>query len=234
MLLDANNSNGQLDSGQRPAPIAFVGLRDATKIFGATKALKSASFELRSGEVLALLGENGAGKSTCVKLLAGVYQPTSGVITLDGKPVSFTSPLESQRAGIAVMHQHPGLFPDLTLAENVFMGDMPQTKSGGIDINEMNQKAGELLLSVGLSIDPSTPLGSLRTSEQQLVEIARALSRNARVLIMDEPTAALSQREVARLFQVVGTLRQRGVAMMFVGHRMDEIFTIAKQRYGQR
>ena len=226
-MLEIENTFDQSENGPMPAPVAVVGLRDATKIFGATKALKSASFELRSGEVMALLGENGAGKSTCVKIIAGVYQPTSGSMTLDGKPVSFATPLDAQRAGIAVMHQHPGLFPDLSLAENVFMGDMPQTKSGGIDINEMNQKAGELLLSVGLSIDPSTPLGSLRTSEQQLVEIARALSRNARVLIMDEPTAALSQREVARLFQVVGTLRQRGVAMMFVGHRMDEIFTIA-------
>jgi rhamnose transport system ATP-binding protein len=227
VLLETINSDGQPGSRLKPDNMGIVGLSDATKIFGATKALKSASFELRSGEVLALLGENGAGKSTCVKLLAGVYQPTSGTITLDGKPVSFASPLDAQRAGIAVMHQHPGLFPDLSLAENVFMGDMPKTSGGAIDIRLMNERAGELLRSVGLTIDPSTLLGSLRTSEQQLVEIARALSRDARVLIMDEPTAALSQREVTRLFQVVDDLRRRGVAMMFVGHRMDEIFSVA-------
>ena len=117
-MLEIENTFDQSENGPMPAPVAVVGLRDATKIFGATKALKSASFELRSGEVMALLGENGAGKSTCVKIIAGVYQPTSGSMTLDGKPVSFATPLDAQRAGIAVMHQHPGLFPDLSLAEN--------------------------------------------------------------------------------------------------------------------
>jgi rhamnose transport system ATP-binding protein len=206
------------------APIALEG---AGKVFGATTALKTASFELRAGEVLALLGENGAGKSTCVKLLAGVYHPTSGSVLIDGKPVTFTSPHDAQAAGVAVMHQHPGLFPDLSLAENVFMGDMPRSASGVIDRKAMRDRTRSLLASVGLDADPDTLLGGLRTSEQQLVEIARALSRDARVLIMDEPTAALSQREVARLFAVVDTLRVRGVAMMFVGHRMDEIFGVA-------
>ena len=206
---------------------AVIGLSSATKIFGGTVALKDASFDLRSGEVLALLGENGAGKSTCVKLLAGVYQPTSGHIELDGGAAVFASPLAAQRAGIAVMHQHPGLFPDLAVAENVFMGHMPRLASGAIDRAAMRQEAASMLASVGLNVDPDARLGVLRTSEQQLVEIARALSLHARVLIMDEPTAALSQREVTRLFQVVADLKQRGVAMMFVGHRMDEIFKIA-------
>ena len=214
-----------------PAPVstgaAVIGLSGATKAFGGTLALRDATFELHSGEVLALLGENGAGKSTCVKMLAGVYRPTVGSVVLDNKPVVFDTPLDAQRGGVAVMHQHPGLFPDLSVAENVFMGHMPRLASGAIDRAAMRQETASLLASVGLRIDPDARLGGLRTSEQQLVEIARALSQKARVLIMDEPTAALSQREVVRLFQVVGDLKRRGVAMMFVGHRMDEIFTIA-------
>jgi rhamnose transport system ATP-binding protein len=204
-----------------------IGLKEATKAFGGTLALRDVTFDLRSGEVLALLGENGAGKSTCVKMFAGVYQPTLGHVVLDDRPAVFGSPLDAQRYGIAVMHQHPGLFPDLSVAENVFMGHMPQLPSGAINRAVMRQETASLLASVGLRINPDARLGVLRTSEQQLVEIARALSQNARVLIMDEPTAALSQREVVRLFQVVGDLKQRGVAMMFVGHRMDEIFTIS-------
>ena len=205
----------------------MIGLEKASKAFGGTLALKNATFDLRSGEVLALLGENGAGKSTCVKMFAGVYQPTLGHVVLDEQPVVFGTPLDAQRSGIAVMHQHPGLFPDLSVTENVFMGHMPRLASGVVNRAAMRRETAALLASVGLSIDPDVQLGVLRTSEQQLVEIARALSQNARVLIMDEPTAALSQREVVRLFQVVSDLKERGVAMMFVGHRMDEIFTIS-------
>jgi ribose transport system ATP-binding protein/rhamnose transport system ATP-binding protein len=208
----------------RVVPVALV---QATKAFGGTIALKDASFELRSGEVLALLGENGAGKSTCVKLLAGVHSPTSGHVEVDGKSAVFHSPHDAQAAGIAVMHQHPGLFPDLSVAENIYLGHMPRDRFGGIDNAAMLAGARKVLATVGLNVPAATRLGTLRTSEQQLVEIARALSLNARVLIMDEPTAALSQREVERLFSVVADLRQHGVAMMFVGHRMDEIFRIA-------
>ncbi|MDQ6434359.1 ATP-binding cassette domain-containing protein [Mesorhizobium sp. LHD-90] len=206
------------------APVALV---HATKAFGGTIALKDASFELRSGEVLALLGENGAGKSTCVKLLAGVYSPTDGHVEVDGKAAAFHSPHDAQAAGISVMHQHPGLFPDLSVAENIYLGHMPRDRFGGIDNRAMLVGARKVLATVGLDVPAETRLGTLRTSEQQLVEIARALSLDARVLIMDEPTAALSQREVERLFTVVADLRLHGVAMMFVGHRMDEIFRIA-------
>lgn len=211
-------------AGSSPIPIA---LRGATKAFGGTVALKDASFELRSGEVLALLGENGAGKSTCVKLLAGVHAPTQGHVEVDGSPVVFRSPHDAQAVGIAVMHQHPGLFPDLSIAENIYLGHLPRDRFGGIDNGAMLVGARDVLAKVGLNASPQTRLGTLRTSEQQLVEIARALSLNARVLIMDEPTAALSQREVERLFAVVDDLRAHGVAMMFVGHRMDEIFRIS-------
>lgn len=209
------------------AAAATAGLRNASKRFGGTIALAEASFDLLPGEVLALLGENGAGKSTCVKLLAGVYRPDSGAVIIDGQPVEHWSPLEAQRRGIAVMHQHPGLFGDLTVFENIFVGHMPRRALGSIDYERMREEARGLIEVVGLSCSPEDRLNQLRTSEQQLVEIARALSVNAKVLIMDEPTAALSQREVERLFAVVAQLRARQVAMMFVGHRMEEIFRIA-------
>ncbi|MEO5613332.1 MAG: ATP-binding cassette domain-containing protein [Cypionkella sp.] len=217
------NPAGFADADQT-APIALV---DVTKVFGGTVALRDASFQLRRGEVLALLGENGAGKSTCVKLLAGVHAPTEGGVLIDGKPVLFRSPHDAQAAGVAVMHQHPGLFPDLSVAENIYIGHMPRDRFGGIDNAAMIAGARRVLETVGLDVRADVSLGRLRISEQQLVEIARALSLDARVLIMDEPTAALSQREVERLFTVVNDLRQHGVAMMFVGHRMDEIFRIA-------
>ncbi|WP_054006284.1 ATP-binding cassette domain-containing protein [Cypionkella psychrotolerans] len=217
------NPAGFADADQT-APIALV---DVTKVFGGTVALRDASFQLRRGEVLALLGENGAGKSTCVKLLAGVHAPTEGGVQIDGIPVTFRSPHDAQAAGVAVMHQHPGLFPDLSVAENIYIGHMPRDRFGGIDNAAMIAGARRVLETVGLDVRADVPLGRLRISEQQLVEIARALSLDARVLIMDEPTAALSQREVERLFTVVNDLRQHGVAMMFVGHRMDEIFRIA-------
>jgi rhamnose transport system ATP-binding protein len=204
-----------------------AGLRLASKRFGGTVAIDGVSFDLAAGQVLALLGENGAGKSTCVKLLAGLYQPDTGSVQLGGHDVHLHSPLEARRNGIAVMHQHPGLFADLSVLENIFMGHMPLGALGTIARARMERDARLLLEEVGLECSPDERLGALRTSEQQLVEIARALSLKARVLIMDEPTAALSQREVERLFSVVADLKKRRVAMMFVGHRMDEIYRVA-------
>jgi rhamnose transport system ATP-binding protein len=213
-------------------PTATVGdvvlaLRDVTKTFGGTVALRDVSLELRAGEVLALLGENGAGKSTCVKLMTGLYRPDSGQVVLDGRPVEFRSPLDALRQGVAVVHQHPGLFSDLTVAENIFIGHMPTAHLRRIDRARMRAQARVLLDTLGLTCDPEQRLGGLRSSEQQIVEIARALSTNARVLILDEPTAALSQREVERLFVIVNQLRARRVAMMFVSHRMDEIYRVS-------
>ncbi|MBV9273569.1 MAG: ATP-binding cassette domain-containing protein [Verrucomicrobia bacterium] len=211
----------------RRAAESVLGLRGATKIFGGTVALKNVSLDLRAGEVLALLGENGAGKSTCVKLLTGLYKPDEGEVVLDGFPVELTSPLDAFRRGISVVHQHPGLFGDLTVSENIFIGHMPVQKSGRLDRGRMQVRARELLELVGLDCDPGLPLSRLRSSEQQLVEIARALSAEARVLVLDEPTAALSQREVERLFSVMAQLRGRQVAMLFVSHRMDEIYRVS-------
>ncbi|HVI37911.1 MAG TPA: ATP-binding cassette domain-containing protein, partial [Gaiellales bacterium] len=198
-----------------------------SKSFGGTVAVRDVSLELHPGEVLALLGENGAGKSTCVKLLAGVHRPDTGEVILAGEPVHLHAPLDAQRRGVAVMHQHPGLFPDLAVEENLLIGHEQASGLGLLDRARMRREALRLLDLVGLGCRPDTPLRQLRSSEQQLVEIARALSVNARVLIMDEPTAALSQREVDRLFGVVDRLRRQGVAMMFVGHRMDEIYRVA-------
>ena len=185
-------------------PVALV---QATKAFGGTIALKDASFELRSGEVLALLGENGAGKSTCVKLLAGVYSPDrrrmSRSTASRWPSIRRTTPRPpASRSCISI----PGLFPDLSVAENIYLGHMPRDRLGGIDNAAMLAGARKVLATVGLDVPCRNAAGTLRTSEQQLVEIARALSLDARVLIMDEPTAALSQREVERLFTVVADL----------------------------
>jgi ribose transport system ATP-binding protein/rhamnose transport system ATP-binding protein len=216
---------GRVDTGRSAEAVA--GLRAVSKRFGGTIAIEGVSFDLLSGEILALLGENGAGKSTCVKIVGGVYRPDAGTVLMDGNPSDWRSPLDAQRHGVAVMHQHPSLFGDLSVVENIFIGHMPCTRLGTIDQARMWRDAKTLLDAVGLSCDPGHPLNRLRPSEQQLVEIARALSRNARVLIMDEPTAALSQREVERLFAVVADLKVRGVAMLFVGHRMEEIYRVA-------
>ena len=228
----AMRADGDASAALEPERILAPGrpvaaLHGVTKSFGGTVAVRDVSLALHSGEVLALLGENGAGKSTCVKLLAGVYRPDAGEVALDGHAVELAAPLDAQRHGIAVMHQHPGLFPDLGVAENIFVGHGPAARLGLLDRARMHHDAARLLNTVGLDCDPDALLASLRSSEQQLVEIARALSVRARVLIMDEPTAALSQREVDRLFAVVGDLRRQGVAMMFVGHRMDEIYRVA-------
>jgi len=206
---------------------AVAGLASATKRFGGVVAIRDVTFDLMAGDVLALLGENGAGKSTCVKLLAGIYRPDAGAVLVDGLPVENSSPLVASRHGIAVVHQHPGLFGDLTVYENVFLGHMRRTRLGGIDDDRMRRRTAELLAVVGLAGGPDRLIKELGTSEQQLVEIVRALSVDARVLIMDEPTAALSQREVDRLFDVVSGLKSHGVAMMFVSHRMEEIYRIA-------
>ena len=146
---------------------------------------------------------------------------------MQGERRVWATPLDAQKAGIAVMHQHPGLFPDLSVAENIFFGYFPTTAAGTIDKAKMSARAEELLETIGLDILPSQPLRSLSISEQQLVEVARALSANAQILIMDEPTAALSHREVVKLFDVVEGLKNRGVGIVFVGHRMDEIFEIS-------
>jgi ABC-type sugar transport system ATPase subunit/ribose/xylose/arabinose/galactoside ABC-type transport system permease subunit len=224
--LTSPKEGGNLAPGTyAPAPAAE--LSGVSKIFGSTVAVSNVSFSLFTGEVLALVGENGAGKSTCVKMLGGVYHPDAGTVRIAGEDVHFATAMDAHRHGVAVVHQHPGLFGDLSIAENVFAGQPLKTRAGLLDHAGMKVQAQKVLHKLGLNRDVSMPVGSLRVSEQQLVEIARALVSEAKVLILDEPTASLTTAEVDRLFDVIERLKEQGVAMMFVGHRLEEIFRIA-------
>ena len=184
------------------------------------------SLDLLPGEVHALVGENGAGKSTLVKILAGVHQPDSGTIWLDGEPTQIHGPAQSRSLGIAVVHQEPRLFPDLTVAENVFIGHAPSTRLGTIDWGAMRRAAQALFDELDVQLDVGAPVRGLSMADQQLIEIAKSLSVDARVLILDEPTASLSAHEVSRLFAIVRQLRDRGVSVLFVSHRLDEVFEL--------
>jgi rhamnose transport system ATP-binding protein len=199
-------------------------LDKATKSFGAVRALVDGSVTLYPGEAHALLGENGAGKSTLVKVLAGVYQADDGRLLLHGEPVSFNGPAAAKAAGVAIIYQEPTLFPDLSVAENIFMGRQPQRAGRRIDRRAMNSEAAAIFRRLGVALDPERPARGLSVADQQIVEIAKALSLDATVLVMDEPTAALTLVEVARLFEVMRTLRAQGAAVLFISHRLDEVF----------
>ncbi|MBB2915407.1 rhamnose transport system ATP-binding protein [Streptosporangium becharense] len=211
---------------ETPPVLALTGV---SKAFGAVQALRGVSLHLYAGEAHALAGENGAGKSTLVKTLAGVHRPDTGQVLLDGQPVEFNSPADAQQAGVAVIYQEPTMFPDLSVAENIFIGRQPKLALGRIDRKTMHERAAELFKRLGVALDPEQPARGLSIADQQLVEIAKALSRDARVLIMDEPTAALSGNEVARLFNVVKALREQGCALLFISHRLDEIFELCQR-----
>jgi rhamnose transport system ATP-binding protein len=199
-------------------------LRHATKAFGAAQALADGSVVLHAGEAHALLGENGAGKSTLVKILSGVHRLDSGELLVSGQPVTLSGPAAARAAGIAVIYQEPMLFPDLTVAENIFMGRQPVRRGRRIDRSAMHKAANAIFAQLGVVLDPARPAKGLSVADQQIVEIAKALSLNARVLVMDEPTAALSSVEVERLFSVMAALRQRGAAVLFISHRLEEVF----------
>ncbi len=200
-------------------------MRHIAKRFGATQALEDVSLELFPGEVHALLGENGAGKSTLIKIITGVYQPDRGEIELDGKPVAIGSAAEAQRLGIAAIYQEPLLFPDLNVAENIFISH--QDRGRIVGWRKMFRDAEAILAELGVAIDGRSAARGLTLAAQQSVEIAKAISLNVRVLIMDEPTASLSAHEVARLFKLIRDLRAKGVAILFVSHRLEEVFEIA-------
>ncbi|GIJ52301.1 ribose import ATP-binding protein RbsA [Virgisporangium aliadipatigenens] len=207
---------------------ALLGLDGVSKSYGAVAALRDVRLELRAGEAHALVGENGAGKSTLVKILAGVHQPDTGVLTFDGKPLVLGNPADARAAGIAVIYQEPTLFPDLTVAENIFMGRQPRRSLGRIDHAAVRARTRDLFDRLGVALDPDRPARGLSIADQQLVEIAKALSFDARVLVMDEPTAALSGVEVERLFGVARSLRDSGAAVLFISHRFDEIFALCQ------
>ncbi|BCW69611.1 sugar ABC transporter ATP-binding protein [Arthrobacter sp. NicSoilB8] len=209
------------------ADVPVLELRDIHKSFGAVHALRGASLSLYRGQVTALVGENGAGKSTMVKTLAGLHQQDRGEVLLDGEEVSFRDPLHAREAGIAVIYQEPTMFPDLTVAENIFMGRQPLRSLRRIDRKAMRRQALELFEQLGVKIDPDRAAQGLSIADQQVVEIAKAISLDARVLIMDEPTAALSGVEVDRLFAVTRTLQAQGAAVLFISHRFEEVFALA-------
>ncbi len=215
------------DPIQVPPVAPAVEARGIAKTFGAIQALRGVDLTLYPGEIHALLGENGAGKSTLVKILAGIHRPDAGELRVHGKPVVLHSPLDARAHGIAVIHQHPTLFPDLDVAENIYMGRQPRGRFRRIDWTAMQEEVNRLLAPLGVSFDATTPVQGLAVADQQLVEIAKALSLDARILIMDEPTASLSAREVERLFAIVRHLRDQGVAMLFVSHRLEEVFSLA-------
>src|SRR3954452_10837655 len=204
----------------------IVELRDAAKSYGAVQALRDGNLSLRPGEVRALLGENGAGKSTLVKVLGGVVRRDAGDMLVNGRSVDFHSPHDARDAGIAVIYQEPTLFPDLSIAENVVMGYHPLAALKRIDRRRMHEQVQGLLDRLGVQLASDRPVRGLSIADQQIVEIAKALSFDARVLIMDEPTAARSGREVERLFAVVRNLKEQGAAVLFISHRLDEIFAI--------
>ena len=201
-------------------------LSRATKTFGPVIALAEGDIEVRRGEIHALLGENGAGKSTLVKVLAGLHRPDSGELEVAGELVQFRSVADSKAVGISVIYQEPTLFPDLSVAENIYIGRQPVGRFGLIDHRAMRSAAAALFERLGVHIDPARPAEGLSIADQQLIEIAKAISIEARVLIMDEPTAALSGVEVDRLFAVARSLRDQGTGLIFISHRFDEVFAL--------
>jgi len=204
-------------------------LQHATKSFGAVHALEDGDIALHGGEVHGLVGENGAGKSTLVKILAGVHRPDAGRLVIDGDEAIFENAKQSQAAGIAIIFQEPTLFPDLTVAENIFVGVQPLKRFRRIDTRRMRREASAVFEQLGVRLDPDRLTRGLSIADQQLVEIVKALTSNARVIVMDEPTAALTNTEVERLFRIVETLRARGTAILFVSHRLEEIFAICQR-----
>ncbi|MAS33692.1 MAG: D-xylose ABC transporter ATP-binding protein [Anaerolineaceae bacterium] len=206
-------------------------LEGINKHFPGVYALKDVTFDMYPGEVHALLGENGAGKSTLIKVIAGVHRPEAGTMRLDDKLVSFSNPREAQEHGIATIYQELGLYPELTVAENIFMGHAPKRRIGFVDVVDwrtMEERALELLAELNIhDLDVRRKVGTLNVGNRQRVEIAKALSLNARILIMDEPTAALTESDVERLFTIVQLLRERGVGIVYISHRLQEVFDLA-------
>jgi ribose transport system ATP-binding protein len=210
---------------QDPRPVLEVsGIR---KRFGAVTVLDGVQLTIRPGEIHALMGENGAGKSTLMKILAGVYQPDAGEIRVGGQPVRIGCPADARACGINLIYQELSVAANLTVAQNIFMGAEPRGRFGTVDTAQMNRRAAEVLKSLGATFAPTRIASGLSIADQQQVEIARALVHDSRVLIMDEPTAALSDRETERLFDVMRALRERGIAIIYISHRMAEVRMLA-------
>jgi ribose transport system ATP-binding protein len=205
---------------------ALLEMRGIVKSFPGVKALRGVDLSLQAGEVLALLGENGAGKSTLMKVLGGAYRADQGAITIDDREARFHAPQDSRRAGVAVIYQEFNLVPGLTACENIFLGQ-EVTRAGFVARKEERRRAAELFQRLGVKIDLDAPCRRLTTAQQQLVEIAKALAFEARIIVMDEPSAALTSHEVERLFEIIRDLKRHGIGVIYISHRLDEIFTIA-------
>ena len=201
--------------------------KNINKSFGTAHVLKDVSFELRPGEIHGLIGENGAGKSTLMKIIGGDYTLDSGELFYEGEPVNIKSPPDSLELGIRIIYQEFNLARALTVAENIYMGHLPRTKNGMVDWKEMNRSAEKLLADLGILVNVREKVSDISVAEQQLVEIAKALSQEARILIMDEPTAALSDQETDKLFAIVRGLREKGISVVFITHRLSEQFQLS-------
>lgn len=215
----------QTDSGGGLPPL--LELSKVSKSFGGIAALKDVDMTLQAGEIHGLVGENGAGKSTTMKIIAGVYHDYDGEMRIDGTKVHFRSAREALAAGIGMVHQELSTVPDLTVAENVFLGHQPLTKMGTVDWARINKEATRLIASLGLDIDPKTRMGSLPVGLQQLVELSRVLFSGARIIILDEPTSALSPPEVKRLFDVLRKIKADGRGIIFISHFLDDVLEIS-------
>ena len=201
-------------------------MRGIRKSFGSVLVLKDMNLDVRDGEIHALVGENGAGKSTLMNILGGVIPRDAGEILVDGRPVEISKVRDAERAGIALIHQELSALPNMTIAENIFLGIEPRTRLGLVDSRAMNRSASEALDRLGLNLDPRTTAGELGVGQLQLVEVAKALIRDARLIVMDEPTSALSERETERLFSVMRSLKSEGVSFVYISHRLEELFSI--------
>jgi ABC-type sugar transport system ATPase subunit len=204
----------------------MLALREISKAFPGVRALDRVSLEVRANQILGLVGENGAGKSTLVKIIAGALSADAGEMILDGKTVHWSSPGEAKRAGVHVVFQEFALFGHLSVAENIFVDDLPRNRLGLVDHPVAREQSRELLGRLGLDIDVRAPVGSLSVADQQMVEIARALVHNAKLLILDEPTAVISGREASLLFERIRLLRNEGVSVIFISHRLEEVFEL--------
>jgi ribose transport system ATP-binding protein len=208
-----------------PAPL--LRMSHISKGFPGVQALRDVQLEVRQGEIHALMGENGAGKSTLMKILAGVYHPDQGTIELDSRAVVIDTPRQARSLGISIIHQELNLAPNLSVAENIVMGREPHRAGGWLDTRVMESEARGVLEQVGATFSPATIVNTLSIGQQQLVEIAKALSEHARILVMDEPTASLSERETQKLFEIIRTLRSQNIAIIYISHRMSEVYELA-------
>lgn len=204
----------------------YLSFRGISKTFPGVKALSDITFDCYAGQVHALMGENGAGKSTLLKILSGNYAPTGGTLAIKGEEVVFSDTTAALNAGVAIIYQELHLVPEMTVAENIYLGQLPQ-KGGIVNRSLLNYEAGLQLQHLGLDIDPQTPLKYLSIGQWQMVEIAKALARNAKVIAFDEPTSSLSAREIDNLFRVIRELRKEGRVILYVSHRMEEIFALS-------